>query len=191
MKIAIAMACNRGIQPKTVTSLLEMITYSDYEYYFVIATEGYTISENRAYCVAQARQNNCTHLLFIDDDMIFPKDTLEKLINHQKEIIGVVYHSRKFPPEPVVVLENGKVVKEKDLKSKELLKCQHIGAGIMLIDLNVFNKIDKPYFNTETHESGFTLMGEDAWMCRQARKKGIDIYCDPQIHIKHIGNHNY
>ena len=184
-KIAIGMACNRQIQAKTVTSLLELITHSEYELYFVIGAEGYTISENRSYVVAQARQNKCTHLLFIDDDMIFPPDTLERLMKHEKEIIGTLYHSRKLPLTPTVTLLEGTEM------PKELFKAKAVATGVMLINLDIFNKIDKPYFNTEVHENGFTLMGEDYWFCRQAERKGIDIYCDPTITIKHIGNYNY
>ncbi len=183
IKIAIGIACNRQIQPKTVTSLLEMIAYSDYEFYFVIGAEGYTISENRTYIVAQARKNDCTHLLFIDDDMIFPPDTLKRLMEHKKEIIGTLYHSRKLPLTPTVTFE-GEI-------PKELFKAKAVATGVMLIDLEIFNKIDKPYFDTETHESGWTLMGEDSWLCRQAEKKGIEIWCDPTITIKHIGEYLY
>lgn len=183
-KVAIAMACNRGIQPKTVTSLLELVAHSKVDF-FVIAEEGYTISENRAYCVAQARQNDCTHLLFVDDDMIFPPDTLEKLLAHQKEIVGTLYHSRKLPLTPTVELLEGTEMQ------KELFKVKAVATGIVLIDLKVFEKIDKPYFDMEHHESGYTTMGEDSWFCRQAERKGIGIWCDPTIHIKHIGNYNY
>lgn len=189
-KICIGIPCNRAIRPKTVLSLLEMVAFSDYSYYFVIATEGYTISENRNYIATHAINNGCTHLLFIDDDMVFPPDTLERLLNHQKEIVGVVYHSRKFPPEPTVVLENGSVLKSENIP-KEPMKCQHVGTGIMLIDLNVFKKIDRPWFTTETHETGWTLVGEDAFFCTQARNKGIEVWCDPTLDIKHIGDFLY
>lgn len=190
MKIAIGIACNRQMQPKTVQSLLEMVANSDYELYFVIGSEGYTISENRAYIVAQARKNDCTHLFFVDDDMIFPKDTLKKLVEHGKDIIGIVAHSRMITEDTQVTLMDGKVLQKKDRPDK-LFKVKAIGTGIMLINLEIFNKIDKPYFNTETHENGFTLMGEDSWFCRQAERKGIEIWCDPTIKILHIGDYNY
>lgn len=187
IKIAIGMACNREIKPKTVESLLGLISYfyTDFDFYFVIAEEGYTISENRTYCVAQARQNNCDYLFFVDDDMTFPPDTLKRLIGHKKDIIGTVYHSRKLPLTPTVECLTGETIQ------KELFRVKAVATGVMLINLDIFNKIDKPYFDTETHENGFTLMGEDSWFCRQAERKGIDIWCDPTIKIKHIGNYLY
>jgi len=190
-KIAIAMPCNRGIQPKTVESILKMIHQSSdrYEFHNLIATEGYTIAENRAWLVNQARKANCDYLLFIDDDMVFPPETFEQLFSHQKDVIGVPYYSRKLPRKSVIVLENGEVL-EGELPNK-IFKCQHVGTGVMLIKLSVFDRLDMPYFNFETHPTGFTLMGEDAWFCKQAREKGFQIWCDPHIEIKHIGEYVY
>ncbi len=184
------MACNRQVKPKTVESLLKLISHSEYEFHFAIASEGYTISENRAYVVTQALKNKSDYLLFIDDDMVFEPDTLDKLLACKKDIIGVVYHSRKLPLEPTVVLYDGTVLKN-DAIPKDLMRCQHVGTGIMLVDMGIFDHIDKPYFDTETHESGFTQMGEDAWFCRQADKKNIEIWCDPTIKVGHLGDYEY
>lgn len=188
-KITIGIPCNRVIKPATMQSLLDMIAFSDYDYQFIVATEGYTIAENRAYIAVQAQRNKSDYLLFIDDDMVFPKDTLETLIGHEKEVIGVPYYSRMLPRKSVVVLENGKVLKGE--VPSELFKCQHVGTGIMLIKMDVFDKIDKPWFKFVNHESGFTEMGEDAWFCKQAREKGVDIWCDSTITIKHLGDIEY
>ena len=166
-KIAIGIPCNREFKPKTVESLLGLITYfySDFDFFFVVATQGYTISENRAYIVAQARQNECDYLLFVDDDMMFPPDTLQRLIKHDKDIVGIVSNSRKLPLTPTVECFKGQEIQ------KELFKVKAVGGGIMLIKMDIFKKIDKPYFSTEVHENGFTLMGEDSWFCRQIEIK--------------------
>jgi hypothetical protein len=36
----------------------------------------------------------CTHLLCIDSDMAFPADLAERLLAHQKELIGALYPTR-------------------------------------------------------------------------------------------------
>jgi GT2 family glycosyltransferase len=187
MKVCIGIPCNRQVRTKTVESLFNLEIPC--EKIIIIATEGYTISENRNYLSVQAIKAGCTHLLFIDDDMVFPPDTLKRLLSHQKEIVGVVYHSRMFPPTPVVVTEEGQTVKVDGLEP--LIKCGHVGGGVMLIDLEVFKKIERPWFTTKTHENGFTIMGEDAWFCSQARKAGYTIWCDTTLQIGHLGEFIY
>ena len=189
LKIAIGMPCNRQIKTDTYLSLMNMVLEYPMDYVPLVATQGYTIAENRTWLVNKAIMAECTHILFIDDDMIFPPDTLTRLLKHNKDIIGVVYHSRMFPPSPVVVLENGKVIPDKDLEP--LMKCQHVGTGVMLINLEVFKKINRPWFKFETHENGCTIRGEDAWFCKQARVKDYKIWCDTTIKIGHIGDFTY
>ena len=186
IKITIGIPTNRGLQPKTMQSLLEMVAISDYDFCFVIATEGYTISENRAYIATQALKNNSDYLLFIDDDMVFPPDTLDRLLAYKKEIIGVASNSRCLPLKTTVQLLDN-TIPEKFLK--EFLEVKHVGTGIMLIDMKVFNKINKPWFNTKTHINGFTSQGEDAWFCERAREKGISIWCDGILSVSHIGDY--
>ena len=184
-KITIGIPCNRQFKSKTVECLLNLISHSKHEFHFVIATEGYTISENRAYIVAQASKNKSDYLLFIDDDMVFESGTLDRLLACKKDIVGVSANSRKLPLQSTVeLMEKGKM-------PKELFRAKAVGAGIMLIDMGVFDHIQKPYFATETHEIGFTQMGEDSWFCRQADKKNIETWCDPTIKVGHLGDYEY
>jgi choline kinase len=157
---------------------------------FCIATQGYTISENRNYLVYQALKNECTHLLFIDDDMVFPKDTLLRLLWQKKPIIGVVAPQKSFVNETTVVLEDGTVLTKENIP-KTLFKCQHVGTGIELIDVEVFKKLKQPWFDTITHPTGMTKVGEDAYFSQKACEAGYEIWCDPGIRIGHLGIFNF
>jgi choline kinase len=190
IKVGIAMACNRTIKAKTFEALLKMVDHADYDYEFIIAIEGYTIAENRIYCVMKALKANCTHLLFLDDDMTFPPETLEQLLSHEKEIVGVVASPRIITENTTVLKLDGEVLTTSEIP-KELFEVAHVGTGVMLIDMEVFKKIDQPYFKFTTHPNGMTLDGEDAYFCQQARKKDIKIYCDPTLSIGHIGDYLY
>lgn len=185
MKITIGIPCNRQIKSKTVLSLMELVAFSEYDFHFVIATEGYTISENRNYIVAQALKNGSSHLLFIDDDMVFPKDTLNRLLEHNKEIVGINAHSRCLPLIDTVEPLEGQEI------PKQFAKVKAVGGGILLINLSIFDKINRPWFSTIVHPFGWTEMGEDSWFCREAEKSGYDIWCDPTIEIGHIGDFIY
>lgn len=198
MKICIAIVTNRLIKPKTVLSLASLIAATEHEVFPVVATEGYTTAEGRNYCVIQAIKNECTHILFIDDDMTFPADTLERLLAHGKELVGVNSMSRALPLTTTVALldENGghwphDKVPPYWKMPKELFEVFSVGMGVALIDMKIFERIARPWFKFEVHESGKILIGEDAWLCLKAREQGIKVWCDPTIEIGHYGDYNY
>lgn len=182
MKIFIGIPCNRQIKPKTVESLMEL--QRKHEFKTIVATEGYTIAENRIYLVAQAKKWGADYILFVDDDMVFPSDTLEKLLSHRKEIIGVNSHSRMLPLKTTIELYDEGI-------PDDVFECKAIGGGVLLVKMEVFEKIDKPFFAFETYNFGMIKMGEDAWFCRQAKNKGYKIWCDPKIEVKHLGDYLY
>src|SRR3990167_3847385 len=199
MKICIAMVSNRLIQPKTVLSLANLLRETKHETHVVLATEGYTTAQVRIYCVIQAQKAECTHILYLDDDMLFEKDALDRLLAHGKEIVGVNAYSRALPLSSTVGLmdKDGKYLEpekhtEWEMRIPEgLFECFSIGTGVLLIDMKVFDVIAKPWFKFDMHEEGYMKQGEDSWFCTEAKKKGYKIYCDPTLKIGHIGSYIY
>ena len=182
---------------------MEIIAYSKVDWHILIAERGYTIAENRNYSVVQAQKNKSDYLLFVDDDMTFPKDTLERLLAHDKEVVGVNSYSRCLPLSSTVGLmdEKGEYkhpdkypIFERKIP-EELFKCYFVGAGVLLIDTKVFEKIKKPYFEFTTYKSGeFKGMvkdGEDGTFCKKVKEAGMDVWCDPTIPISHLGEYEY
>lgn len=171
-----------------------MLSHTKHDVHPVIATEGYTIAENRAYCLNRAIENRCSHILFIDDDMTFPEDTIEKLLAVDKPIVGVNSMSRKLPLQPTTGLigPNGEYVKPElnDIPSLPF-RCHSVGFGVCLIDMAVIAQMKPPHFGFESLPNGMTTMGEDGWFCKKARDLLIEIWCDPRLVIGHIGEYNY
>ena len=192
MKIALGIPSNRGVKLKTVKSLLELIVDNKYNFCIITAEMGYHIAENRNYIATQAVKNNCDYLFFTDDDMIFPPDTLERLLEHRKEIVGVAYHPRFETKEGTVRLDETHILSlDKPGAPTELFECQGVGTGVLLIDTSVFRKIARPWFYIQSHEVGKVTMGEDWWFCKQAMEAGYKIWCDPTLTIGHIGEFTF
>lgn len=200
MKITIAICTNREVKAKTVASLLELVNYSKaIDFHILVANRGYHIGENRNYCVVQAQKNQSDYLFFVDDDMTFNKDVLERLLTHNKEVIGVNSYSRCLPPSSTVGLmdKEGKYMhpdKHSAIEMRipdELFKCYFVGAGIMLIDMKVFEKIEKPYFTFTSDENGMIVNGEDGSFCDKTKRAGMDIWCDPSVFVGHLGEYEF
>lgn len=200
IKITLAICTNREVKAKTVGSLLELVNYSKgVNFHILVANRGYHVGENRSYCVEQAKRNGSEYLLFIDDDMVFPPDTLERLHHRKKDVIGVNSYSRCLPLSSTVGLmdKDGKYM-HPDMHSAiemripdTLFKAYFVGAGVMLINMKVFDKIEKPYFPFVSDDNGMIIHGEDGSFCEKVKKAGIDIWCDPLVKVGHIGEYIY
>ena len=66
----------------------------------VINCKSSLVAVARNQCVAAALHINATHVLFLDSDMVFPLDTLKRLLKHEKDIVGALYSRRRPPFDP-------------------------------------------------------------------------------------------
>ena len=198
-KITLAIVTNRQVQPKTLQSLLELVHHSKHDLHFVVATEGYTTAQGRIYCVVQAQKNKSGYMLFVDDDMILEKDALDRLLSHDKEIVGVNAYSRTLPLSTTLMMMDEKGEYKDPSKHtewemrvpEELFEVLAVGTGVVLIKMEVFEKLKKPWFKFDMHKDGYMLKGEDAWFCSEARKAGYKIWADGSLKIGHIGSFVY
>lgn len=200
-KITIAIPSNRGLKTKMAQSILELVAYSapKYDLHIVVSSEGYTIAENRNYMAVQACNAKSDYILQIDDDMVFPPDTLERLLANEKDICGVAYHSRgssdkiKIVPNGIMSIaevDKGKYInleEETDPKYKDTFECYATGTGIILIKCEVFYKTKRPWFEFTYYDNGKVKEGEDWNFCFRAKEAGYKIFTDPKIKVGHIG----
>lgn len=146
------------------------------------------IASSRMWLVKEAKSKGATHLLFVDSDMMFPPDTLEKLLARDKDIIGVEYNKRKFPLQTVTAY-----FPEGEKSETEPFKVGVAGTGVMLIKLSIFDdpKMDKNWFSFGRNADGQNVIGEDGWFCNTARAAGYDVWVDPTIKVGHLGEYMY
>jgi len=184
IKIAVGIPTNRLIKPKMALSLLNLVVHSKHDYYFIVSTRGYNTSENRNYITAQAIKNGCAYLFFVDDDMVFPPDILDKLLVHDKDIVGGIYNTKYEIQSPVIEYLNNE-------RPTEIFKCGAIGTGCLLIKCDVFKKVPQIWFSYEWNDNGSVKMSHDWLFCYKAREYGFNVWCDPTIPVGHIGLKEY
>lgn len=176
MKLAVAIPHTGTIKTRTVTSLVSMFKNLPFEYHF-LTHEGSMLHIMRERLVEKAINLGCTHILFVDSDMVFEKDAVLKLLKRKKEIIGANYNKRTLPLESTV---------EKPKKTTGLTTCDAVATGFMLIDLSVFNDLPKPWFFW-----GQNGESEDFYFCRRARENGCKVWVDFNIKVLHEGSYLY
>ncbi len=146
--------------------------------YILITISGALTPFSREKIVLKALEQNCTHLLFIDSDMVATPDAIIKLLKHKKDIIAGLFFQRYDPYPPALSIN------DKHPIPKELTKVDWVGLAFTLINLEVFKNMARPWFELDFNPKH--IVGEDVLWCIKARKLGYDIWVDPEVDIGHL-----
>ena len=149
---------------------------------------GQSPAAGRNIVIRQALENNCSHVFFMDDDMIFPSDTLNKLMEHNKDIITALYLLRSFPHRAAFFDKAYPDGKNKFMPLTPgltgLVKGTAAGLGAALISTDVFRKMEEPWVRLgELDKDGWC---DDVGFFNRAREAGFDIWCDLDGQVGHL-----
>lgn len=180
-----------SIKTDTVSCILDAIAHIPLTTHMIMPVGGYA-AQNRNMVAKAALQADDSHVLFIDADMIFPATAIEKLIAQDKDIIGVNYHQRQIQPISTVKIadETGKFISgtEKDFPL-DTFECAAVGTGFCLVKSEVFKTMPFPYFRADYFDGEFHT--EDVWFCKEAKRYGFTVWCDPTVIVHHLGDFKY
>jgi len=185
-KVIIAVPCSdsASMKARTAHSIGCIIITSGSKVIDFLLRISCDVVSSRTWLVNEAIKRGATHILFVDSDMILPDDSLDKLLAHDKDIVGAEYNKREFPLKGVY-----EPLEEK--KTDALYKAKHVGTGLLLIKLDVFYDLKGPWFNFGRDSQGALALGEDVWFCNTARDAGFDVWIDPTIKVLHAGEYLY
>lgn len=139
-----------------------------------------------------ALQAGMDYMLMLDDDMTVPMDLFEKLYDHNVDIVAPLAFTRN-PPHYAVIYscETGTdpVSRQeyfinhyaRNYPENQLVRCDAVGFGAVLINMDVIRKMKKPYFMSTCGT------GEDILFCYNAQKVGAKVYMDTATKLGHIG----
>jgi hypothetical protein len=137
-----------------------------------------SIDRARNEAAKKALQLECQYLLFIDDDVLLPRNTLELLLEADKDIVAGLVMIRGFPFNVMAFkLEDDEehegeqklgyfnnLPVDEDEKLVELAECDAVGFSCCLIKIGLFQAMIPPYFVS------FPNMTEDVFFCGKAKK---------------------
>lgn len=152
----------------------------------------YDVARNRL--VKDAREIGCSHLFFLDSDVLPPVDVIPRLMSQQLPIISGLYWSKKGTPgmwkstldrktyEPIVEWPQG-----------QLVEVDAVGAGCLLIDMRVFDTLDKmelPWFEWTIKDPADQegRYSEDFVLCRHVQDAGYRVYVATGVVCRHEHN---
>lgn len=141
---------------------------------------------NRNDIVKEAFKQQCEWIMWIDADIEAPIDGLLRLMSHNQDIVGATYVRRSEPYQ----LMGRAVGRKTALPMEGLVEMSHIPTGFLLTRVEVFRKIEPPWFWVTHHPNGDVDLGDDYYFCDKAVKAGISIWLDTALtaEIKHHGD---
>jgi hypothetical protein len=153
---------------------------------------GPSIAKNRNLIVEAAIQNKCTHIFFLDDDVTCNPDVIYQLLKHDKDIVTGVLLGKSFPHRPYLFTEvnDDHMFIHYKLNDKDtgLIPMKGAGLGIILMKIEVFNKIEAPWFRYSPYIPD--QLGEDLYFFDRLDETDVEVYCDldcTAMHFAHVG----
>jgi len=128
-----------------------------------------------------------THILWIDNDICFDPWMLDRLLKHDRDIVGAGYleGGKNFLTGGYFNDENvGSLNLLCAVQGEKLIEVDFIGLGFCLIKKGVFESMPATWF---IHKDGKNFegkplpYGEDVSFCKRVAEQGYKIYLDPII----------
>lgn len=194
-KILIAVPTDDRMYAETSYSLRYLINPEGYKSAQMILQSS-LIHASRDKFALTAIEQGCEYVLFVDSDMIFNRDALVRLFEHQDDIVSGLYFQRRNNHDPVIYTK----VKPKTWYRKHpemdvitqiddpYIEVEACGMGFCLIKTEVFEKVFKRFGKMFEPFGG---MGEDISFLFRARKCGYKVRCDTTVELGHIGTYVY
>lgn len=183
-------------------NLIQVLGQINLKYEHLFIKNESLIPRGRNTCAATFLKSECTHLMFIDADIQFTPDDVANIWNLQKGV-GVGVYPMKRDDAPYAAWVDGKLLTLQDMP-KEPFMVDYAGTGFMMINREVFTRLQEAHPEWEYEESygeawaffqdpiedGIHL-SEDYFFCKRYREMGGEIWMDPQVRLKHVGNKVY
>jgi hypothetical protein len=159
---------------------------------------GFNVPDSRNVIVDKAFEMKADYIFFVDDDTIVPRNALVQLFHHLNNnpealMAGGTYYRKYQPLESVPMLEapdTTPYAQDAFAPIGEVIhNCLVLPSGCTLIDMELFRRLEKPYYEAFTVE-GRAATTEDTIICQKARNVGSDIILDTGIQCLHIDKSN-
>jgi hypothetical protein len=144
--------------------------------------------------IKQAIEVGAEWVLWLDSDMMFPPTTLLRLLGHNQNIVGCNYMKRAYPFKSVAYTDTSDWESWIPIQySDELVDAEASGMGCVLMRTEIFQKLEKPYFEYTYQPKTEDWGGEDFTLFKKLNKLGYQLKIDMNLsnEIHHIGTFAY
>jgi cellulose synthase/poly-beta-1,6-N-acetylglucosamine synthase-like glycosyltransferase len=144
VKVIVAVPSGRTYEAASANTIAAMAAHSAAAgiEVMMLNTQSSSISHNRNTLAKIAVDSDADFVFMIDSDMVFPPDTLMRLLKHDKDIVGALYCKRTFPHDLIGKLKGPKP----EVMDDGLHEALYMPGGVMLIRVDVLRQLGYPQF---------------------------------------------
>lgn len=134
----------------------------------------------------KAINENYTHVLWLDSDMVFDEQIVDDLMEVGKDMVCGAFVSRRPPYGPCIYTsiekDNIKQVKDFGLRPFRVAGC---GFAAVLTTVELLQAVNQKY---GTCFQPTDYYGEDLAFCWRVNQLGREIWCEPTVRAGHIAH---
>jgi len=205
MSTAILVPCALGIDWKT-DEMLRILESRGYEVWRIPGWSAIDQCRNNAvYNAIYIR--NFENILFIDGDISFNPDDVDKIIEYNLDVVGAAYPFKGYPNMTVQPFKEQQIIFDESEGGLYEVDC--LATGFLFIKGAVFRNMEKildlPLCNTSFSAPQIPFfkpdiwcvdgvnyyLGEDFSFCKRAHICGYKVILDSSIKLGHIGRYAY
>ena len=189
-RLLIAVPCMDYVHADFLKSLLNLQAHLQREgiRHKVEILSGTLIYLARNKLAYQAMNENFTHILFLDSDMVFDENIVETLMFCGKDFVCGAFVARRQPYGKCVFsnLNPPEKVKEWGCEPFRIAGC---GMACTMISTEILRDVLTKFGNCfDPDRVDGMVFGEDTAFCRRATSVGAEIWCEPTARLGHIAH---
>lgn len=168
------------------------------------------VTRARNVAAAEFLMSDFTHFMYIDSDIGFRVEHIERLIRADKDVICGAYPKKQDNPEFPLNPWTQNLMEAK--RDGDLMELKDAPTGFMMIKRSVFERImaERPdlkceigpvdqdrancsyaFFDTAIDPVDRRYLSEDFAFCRICQSLGMTVWLDPKISLSHFGSKLY
>ena len=218
-KLCIATPCYGGMLTDqyfhSILSLCALLGKEKIDHAVFTLRNDSLITRARNSLVAMFLESDCTDLIFIDADIKFDPESVLRMLNMDKPVIGAACPLKHLPLQYAVNFRfDGNPQDKKLIQDNGAIEVEDVGSSFLLIQRVVFDKFIQafpqlhyqnrmtsfspacdPYFysffDTMHDPDSNRYLSEDYTFCRRWQQIGGKTWIDPQTKLTHIGNYTF
>lgn len=196
MKTLIAIPCMDMVHTNFLKSILGMRKVGEVQFQISCSS---LIYDARNGLVKRAIEGNFDRILWLDSDMDFDPDLMERLsadMDEGREYVTALFFKRKAPVKPCIYSElaymrnpdNGNLtpiaVCLEDYPQDQIFEVAASGMAATMMTVDLAKRVQEKFGQPFSPQLGF---GEDLSFCGRAKQVGARMWCDSRIKVGHVG----
>lgn len=200
IKVAVAVPAMETVRTMFMYDIARMMAYTaslrpDIKLQVMVSQGSLIMKQRQSLAQAALLDPETTHIMWLDSDMRFPKDTLIRLLAHNVQVVMGAYTERKPPFKPAVFTD-AKDFTQRAWSLPDSTGLKQViasGFGCVLTEVDVFKKMKKPWFHVGWNREAEMFLGEDIYFFLQLNGLGIPAWLDQDLtkEIAHVGDFEF